>query len=431
MHDALYANGGRFGETTWPRWRSGLGSMSSASAPSWPTACTRRGWRATPTRARAEGIAGDPGVHRQRPPSHRELRRRLAGGRPHVGSRRAVYPSPAYAARRRAARCCSRPVRHRLRRRRTKPRRDDPVANVPSENGIRESVQTAAAPDRHAVPAARGQDARRAGAVDEGRPRARAGQLGVHFAGRQPDGVRDDRPRRDAGLRADRDLRRADAGRAGRGPVRRPRRRAADPAALPLQAGGDDAGSVRRRLRRRRRVRQGRPVQRAGGDQAATAARRRDRERHVVAQGGPPVPAVGEKAPKVHTDTLETRQGDVSKIDTRQPPSDMHERLRGGRREEARRAAVLDAAAVRVARVRAGDRHRAADESQVRRPHDLHPPGGLRRQRRHQGPARAAQAVQSADRAVAVRGRQDGTITARLEGSIGVGAFEDAVKTGL
>ena len=64
-------------------------------------------------------------------------------------------------------------------------------------------------------------------------------------------------------------------------------------------------------------------------------------------------------------------------------------RRRGG--QEAGRAAVLHPAAVRFARVRAGHRHRAADAVQVRRPDDLHPPGGLRRQRRQQGPARAAE----------------------------------------
>jgi hypothetical protein len=37
-----------------------------------------------------------------------------------------------------------------------------------------------------------------------------------------------------------------------------------------------------------------------------------------------PIPNVGERAPKVHTDTLESAKGDVSKIDTRVPPSDMH-----------------------------------------------------------------------------------------------------------
>jgi hypothetical protein len=38
-----------------------------------------------------------------------------------------------------------------------------------------------------------------------------------------------------------------------------------------------------------------------------------------------PIPAVGERAPAVETDTLEDSGGDVSAIDTREPPSDMHE----------------------------------------------------------------------------------------------------------
>src|SRR3954451_12042856 len=37
-----------------------------------------------------------------------------------------------------------------------------------------------------------------------------------------------------------------------------------------------------------------------------------------------PIPGVGDPAPKVHTDTLDSAKGDVSKIDTRVPPSDMH-----------------------------------------------------------------------------------------------------------
>jgi hypothetical protein len=37
-----------------------------------------------------------------------------------------------------------------------------------------------------------------------------------------------------------------------------------------------------------------------------------------------PIPAVGSKAPLVHTDTLASAKGDVTKIDTRSPPSDMH-----------------------------------------------------------------------------------------------------------
>jgi hypothetical protein len=37
------------------------------------------------------------------------------------------------------------------------------------------------------------------------------------------------------------------------------------------------------------------------------------------------IPGVGDKAPRVHTDTLESAKGDVTAIDTRRPPSDMHD----------------------------------------------------------------------------------------------------------
>ena len=40
----------------------------------------------------------------------------------------------------------------------------------------------------------------------------------------------------------------------------------------------------------------------------------------VSSKSADPIPAVGEKAPVVHTDTLETAKGDVTKIDTRDPP---------------------------------------------------------------------------------------------------------------
>lgn len=39
-----------------------------------------------------------------------------------------------------------------------------------------------------------------------------------------------------------------------------------------------------------------------------------------------PIPAVGEPAPRVETETLASADGDVASIDTREPPSDMHER---------------------------------------------------------------------------------------------------------
>ena len=44
----------------------------------------------------------------------------------------------------------------------------------------------------------------------------------------------------------------------------------------------------------------------------------------VSSEGADPIPGVGDKAPKVQTETLESAGGDIAKIDTRDPPSDMH-----------------------------------------------------------------------------------------------------------
>lgn len=44
----------------------------------------------------------------------------------------------------------------------------------------------------------------------------------------------------------------------------------------------------------------------------------------VVAKDKDPIPDVGEQAPRVATDTLASAGGDIKKIDTRVPPSDMH-----------------------------------------------------------------------------------------------------------
>jgi hypothetical protein len=46
----------------------------------------------------------------------------------------------------------------------------------------------------------------------------------------------------------------------------------------------------------------------------------------VVRPAADPVPAVGEPAPRVETDTVAAAKGDVESIDTRVPTSDMHER---------------------------------------------------------------------------------------------------------
>jgi len=59
-------------------------------------------------------------------------------------------------------------------------------------------------------------------------------------------------------------------------------------------------------------------VTKAGGRTIATPTQ-------VDVAKSSPIPAVGEKAPAIDTDTLESAKGDIKSIDTRVPPSDMHD----------------------------------------------------------------------------------------------------------
>ena len=61
-------------------------------------------------------------------------------------------------------------------------------------------------------------------------------------------------------------------------------------------------------------------TQAPGGNVAGTTAIR------AVSEAKDKVPAVGEPAPRVETDTLESVRGDTELLDTREPPSDLHER---------------------------------------------------------------------------------------------------------
>jgi hypothetical protein len=45
---------------------------------------------------------------------------------------------------------------------------------------------------------------------------------------------------------------------------------------------------------------------------------------HVTTAKADPIPEVGEPAPRVQTDTVASAKGDIASIDTRQPPDDMH-----------------------------------------------------------------------------------------------------------
>ncbi len=144
------------------------------------------------------------------------------------------------------------------------------------------------------------------------------------------------------------------------------------------------------------------------------------------------VPDVGEAAPAVKTDTLATAGGVVERIDTRQPPSDMHEvsfdRVAGDK-PVALLFATPQLCQSRVCGpvVDVALQLRERYGRQVEFIHqevytDNDPNRGLRRP--------LTQFNLPTEPWLFVVGR-DGKVTARLEGSFGLKAFEDAIKTAL
>jgi hypothetical protein len=145
-----------------------------------------------------------------------------------------------------------------------------------------------------------------------------------------------------------------------------------------------------------------------------------------------PIPAVGEKAPVVHTDTLATVKGDEALLDTREPPSDMHEVDFAevvGKEPVALLFATPQLCASRVCgpvadialqmKAKYGDRMKFIHQ-EVWVDNDT--TKGLRE------PLKQFSLPTEPWLFVVDR---TGKITARLEGSIGVAQFEEAVKSGL
>ncbi len=105
----------------------------------------------------------------------------------------------------------------------------------------------------------------------------------------------------------------------------------------------------------------------------------------IVVRANDPVPAPGEQAPSVHTPTS-NQVSNIEEIDTRVPPSSMHERRSRRRpRRKARCPAVRDAGAVLQPRLRPRRRRRRAGQARPRGRRRLHPHGDLQRQPRRQG----------------------------------------------
>ena len=145
-----------------------------------------------------------------------------------------------------------------------------------------------------------------------------------------------------------------------------------------------------------------------------------------------PIPAVGEQAPVVHTDTLATVKGDEAMLDTRVPPSDMHEVDFAevvGKEPVALLFATPQLCASRVCgpvadialqmKAKYGDRMKFIHQ-EVWVDNDT--TKGLREPlKQFNLPTEPWLFVVD----------KTGKITARLEGSIGVSQFEEAVKSGL
>jgi hypothetical protein len=153
---------------------------------------------------------------------------------------------------------------------------------------------------------------------------------------------------------------------------------------------------------------------------------------HVTTRAADPIPEVGERPPRVRTDTLASAKGDVSKIDTRQPPDDMHADSFAdvlGKKPVVLLFATPQLCQSRVCGpvVDIAMQMKAKYGKQVDFIHqevyvDNNPKKGIR-------PPMRAFNVRS-EPWLFVVGR-DGRITARLEGSVGVKAFERALKTAL
>ena len=152
----------------------------------------------------------------------------------------------------------------------------------------------------------------------------------------------------------------------------------------------------------------------------------------VIAARDDRIPGVGDRPPKVETDTLGSARGDVASIDTRVPPSDMHAKSFAdvvGRKPVALLFATPQLCQSRVCgpvidvalelKAKYGDRVEFIHQEVYA---DNDPNKGLREPlQRFNLPTEPW---------LFIVGR-DGRITARLEGSFGLGAFERALKTAL
>jgi hypothetical protein len=151
----------------------------------------------------------------------------------------------------------------------------------------------------------------------------------------------------------------------------------------------------------------------------------------VVSKADDRIPEVGERMPKdLQTDTKASARGDIASIDTRQPPDDMHEKAFTdvvGKKPVALIIATPQLCQSRVCGpvVDVGEQMKSRYGRQVEFIHqevykNNDPKQGLRKP--------LEQLNLATEPWLFVVGK-DGRITARLEGSFGISAFEKALKT--
>lgn len=180
------------------------------------------------------------------------------------------------------------------------------------------------------------------------------------------------------------------------------------------------------------------PFERSGRHAILTVTQAGDRtvaatgEVMVSTSARDPIPDIGERAPAVETDTLTSARGDVEAIDTRIPPSDMHAKSFAdvvGRKPVALLFATPQLCQSRVCgpvvdvalqmRKTYGDRVEFIHQEVYE---ENNPALGVR-------DSLARFSLPTEPWLFVVDG--DGRITARLEGSFGLEAFESALKTAL
>jgi hypothetical protein len=308
----------------------------------------------------------------------------------------------------------------------------DPVENLPSENGIRASVQSASAPSRSEFPAAKGKTLQELSQqLAAGPTLAMASSQFDTGANRIAFGVigQDGQPvyGQTALYVA------ANPGAPARGPFLAPadvlltdkryRSKQAATAADPFVAVYGAAV----------------PFTKRGKYAVLSVTKRKDGKLtgagttiDVSSASADPIPRVGQMAPKVHTDTLASAKGDVSKIDTRDPPSDMHKVDFAdvvGKKPVALLFSTPQLCQSRVCgpvtdialqmEAKYGDRMDFIHQEVYV---DNNASKGLRKPLQEFG-------LRTEPWLFVVS--KSGRITARLEGSIGVKQFENAVKSGL